>query len=241
MHRSGTSCLAGTLERAGVFLGEVARQNLYNAKGNRESDAIRAVNGLVLRDNGGDWNRPPTTTPVIWRDERRTMRDAIVQSYNGQPVWGFKDPRVLLTLDGWLEALPHLEFVGVVRHPLAVARSLRDRPNGPPLAQGIRLWRIYNQRLLARWRQASFPIVSFDANTEDLEASLLKVTEILNLVPADRRADPFFDPALKHQTKPGTVDADAVLLDDETMRLYEELTALTMQPQRPANSLPVVV
>ena len=229
MHRSGTSCVAGTLEQAGVFLGEVATQNLYNAKGNRESEGIRAVNGLVLRDNGGDWNRPPLTVPIVWKDERRAMRDAIIRSYERQPLWGFKDPRALLTLDGWLEALPQLEFVGVVRHPLAVARSLRDRPNGPPLADGVRLWRIYNQQLLARWRQVPFPIVSFDAESEVLDANLRKMIQALELaVPTHHRSERFFDPKLKHQTKGGTEDADAALLDEMTMQLYAELHTLVI-------------
>ena len=228
MHRSGTSCLAGTLEKSGVFLGEVATQNLYNAKGNRESEAIRAVNGLVLKDNCGDWDRPPIASNIVWRDDRRAMRDTIIHCFEKQPIWGFKDPRVLLTLDGWLEALPQLEFVGVMRHPLAVARSLRARPNGPSLSEGINLWRIYNQRLLVRWRQMSFPIVSFDAEPDDLDASLQKVARTLNLTTvSENNSDRFFDPELKHQTKPGLNDADIALFDNETQRLYEELVALT--------------
>ena len=36
MHRSGTSCLAGMLRDAGVFMGEVSEANAYNRKGNLE-------------------------------------------------------------------------------------------------------------------------------------------------------------------------------------------------------------
>jgi len=37
MHRSGTSCLAGCLQAAGLISGEVNIQAMYNAKGNREN------------------------------------------------------------------------------------------------------------------------------------------------------------------------------------------------------------
>ena len=228
MHRSGTSCLAGTLEQAGVFLGEVATHNKFNVKGNRENPAVREVNGRVLHDNGGDWNRPPAG-PMVWNDGHRKMRDAIIGSYSEQPVWGFKDPRALLTLEGWLEALPNLEFVGVVRHPLAVARSLQSRPRGPGLAEGIRLWTAYNIRLLEFRERYDFPLVSFDASSEKLAASLREVTQRLELRPPSTVGGaPFFDPDLKHQNVPVDGAANAAWLDHETRSLYERLLDLTL-------------
>ena len=50
-----------------------------------------------------------------------------------QIVWGFKDPRALLTMPFWHAAIPGLEFVGTYRHPYLVAKSLNSRdqmPNG---------------------------------------------------------------------------------------------------------------
>ena len=227
MHRSGTSCLAGTLEQAGVFLGEVATHNKFNVKGNRENPAIRAVNGQVLHDHGGDWNRPPAQ-PVIWQTTHREARDTIIRNYADQPVWGFKDPRALLTLEGWLEALPQLEFVGVVRHPLSVARSLRDRPRGPTLADGIQLWTIYNSRLLEFQERFGFPVVSFDTSAENLQANLAKIVDELKLPsPSPPTSSPFFDPELKHQTPPDDEDPDLDLLDDGTYAIYERLKALS--------------
>ena len=37
MHRSGTSCLAGSLEQQGLFLGETNTRGPFNLRGNRES------------------------------------------------------------------------------------------------------------------------------------------------------------------------------------------------------------
>src|SRR6266446_4453200 len=141
MHRSGTSCLVGLLEQAGVFLGEVSRKNPSNLKGNGENPRIMALHEELLRINGGSWDAPPET--VVWPRELKTRRDGIIGDYRGAPLWGFKDPRTLLALDGWLEALPGLQFVGIFRHPLSVAESL-ERRNGFSLEKGLRLWSAYN-------------------------------------------------------------------------------------------------
>mgnify|MGYP004104874427 FL=1 len=71
MHRSGTSCLTGTIEQCGVALGEVFTENPYNKKGNRESAQIQALNNDVLETNGGAWDRPVAVTQ--WTFEQSTM------------------------------------------------------------------------------------------------------------------------------------------------------------------------
>ena len=45
MHRSGTSCLAGSLQQAGLELGDVFTSNPFNKKGNREHrDVMTSLN-----------------------------------------------------------------------------------------------------------------------------------------------------------------------------------------------------
>ncbi|MFW6114380.1 MAG: hypothetical protein ACOC7K_01425, partial [bacterium] len=59
-----------------------------------------------------------------------------------------KETRFCLTLPAWLDAGAHVErLVICLRHPHAVARSLRRR-NRAPLPLGVRLWREHNERLL---------------------------------------------------------------------------------------------
>jgi hypothetical protein len=112
MHASGTSCLAGSLEEAGLWLGEVNTVSDNNAKGNRESKRIYELHDAILIGSGGSWARPPAI--VRWSDAHRAERDAIIRSFADVPVWGFKDPRTLLVLDLWREALPDLRFRGHV-------------------------------------------------------------------------------------------------------------------------------
>lgn len=198
MHRSGTSCLAGSLQEAGLYLGEVNIAAPHNAKGNRESRAIMDLQDDLLRANGGDWDAPPHE--VIWSVEHRARRDAIIATYPSDRLWGFKDPRTLLTLPGWLEALPSARFVGTFRHPLAVAASLHAR-NGIAVEKSLTLWETYNRLLLDYQRQFGFPIVSFDWPPERYHQRLLSITTVLNLtVPSTGFA--FFESALRKNAAP---------------------------------------
>ena len=106
MHRSGTSSLAGCLEDAGVVLGEVGASNKNNLKGNRESKKIISLHKDLLKTNGGRWDDPPET--LLWKAKHKRTRDGIIADFAKFPVWGFKDPRAILALDGWSEALPEL-------------------------------------------------------------------------------------------------------------------------------------
>lgn len=194
MHRSGTSCLAGTLEEAGVFWGDVSRKNPDNLKGNHENKKIMALHDELLRANRGSWDSPPTK--VVWSDRHKCIRDEIIRDYKGVACWGFKDPRTLLTLDGWLEALPSMSMVGIFRSPFLVAPSLQSW-QGSSLKQGIDLWAYYNEKLLSYYHEYKFPIVSFDTDEKIFRQ---KLSELLNQLDLPISPDQlsFFDPALRN-------------------------------------------
>ena len=194
MHRSGTSCVTGTLQAAGVFLGEVSTHNKHNVKGNREHGDVMSLHNDLLAANGGRWDQPP---PVVsWSDAHRQRRDAIITGLaSSADRWGFKDPRTLLTLEGWLDALPAPRFVGVVRHPQAVARSLHAR-GGMALDRAVWLWTEYNQRLAAYRERFDFPVICFDRPKPELIDALRKLCLSLGLDAA--AAESFFDADLRH-------------------------------------------
>lgn len=194
MHRSGTSCVTGTLQAAGVFLGEVSVHNKHNVKGNRENGVVMSLHNDLLAANGGRWDRPPAV--VRWSDEHRQRRDAIIADLAASAAcWGFKDPRTLLTLDGWLDVLPAPRFVGVVRHPQAVARSLHTR-GGMPLDHAVSLWTEYNRRLAAYRERFGFPVICFDRPMPELIGALRKLCVSLGLDAS--AAESFFDADLRH-------------------------------------------
>jgi hypothetical protein len=219
MHRSGTSCLAGTLEEVGVFFGRVNRHSPDNTKGNREHPRIMALHTDLLLANWGKWHKPPEQ--VRWTEAHEGIRDQIIREFEGKSPWGFKDPRTLLTLDGWLDALPRLTLVGIFRHPLAVAHSLQHR-NQFPLDKGLHLWTLYNQKLMDYFTRFQFPILSFDGPAETLRRRLSDLTEALSLPrPAD--APTFFDPDLRH----AEVEEDTPLAPP-VRSLYEQLNRVAL-------------
>jgi hypothetical protein len=218
MHRSGTSCLAGSLEQQGLFLGEVNTAAPWNKRGNRERFDVMNLQEDVLRVSGGSWDRPPS--PVEWAPEHYEGARTILAEHAGAPVWGFKDPRTVLTLEGWERLVPDLDAVAIFRHPLRVARSLQSR-NEMPIAAGLALWKAYNDRLLDAHRRRPFPIVSFDDEPGVLEAKLRDAGDALGLDPPSS-AEAFFTDELRNAPAEG----DSV--PPEIEEVYDTLRRLAL-------------
>jgi hypothetical protein len=198
MHRSGTSALAGSLKEAGVHLGQVRDSGFaLNPKGLQEPAAILFMHEDLLRTSGGSWHEPPASP--TWHPLHRAVRDLFIESRQGVPVWGFKDPRSLLVLEGWLDVLPHLECAAIFRHPAEVAASMHQR-NAFELDKCFQLWEIYNRRLLALHAQLRFPVVEFVADPARMHASLRAMVSCLRLC-ASAPLD-FFESRHRHFDRP---------------------------------------
>lgn len=217
MHRSGTSCLTGLLEDAGVVLGDVQLHNPFNQKGNRESLAVMRLHERVLSDNGCTWDDPPPGD-CTWSKARRVELDSILSGYPEERVWAMKDPRSCFTLSAWQEARPGLRLVGTFRHPAAVAASLRHRDPGMEPERAVRLWCRYNRRLVELHRQAGFPLVCFDLSPDDYLTQVGRAFAALCLSPPTARSA-FFDASLRHNG-PERLDMG------EALTLYEDLHRL---------------
>jgi hypothetical protein len=220
MHRSGTSCLAGSLEEAGLYLGDVITNTPHNLKGTRENRRIFTLHDGILGRCGGTWQHPPER--IDWTDSDRAERDIIIGSYPAVPHWGFKDPRTLLLLDLWRERLPGISFVGTFRHPGLVAASLCKREGGS-MDHWLRLWARYNARMLALHVVDPFPIVRFDLGEGAYRRSLAVVTDRLRLEAPESAT--FFDADLRHQT----ISAPS-LLPETASRVYDALCKVALDP-----------
>lgn len=184
MHRSGTSCLAGAIQEAGLFAGTVQQWNSDNLKGNRENLAIMMLNNVVLENNQSTWDSPPET--LRWNAQHQAQRDQILKQMGHQSLaWIFKDPRTLLTLPFWQEGMNNLhqplQFVGTFRHPAKVALSLYQRSQ-MPLQKGIQLWLHYNQKLLQAFQRSPFPLLCFDLPKAQYLEQLYTAIQQLNAV-----------------------------------------------------------
>lgn len=214
MHRSGTSMLAGTLRSHGVYFGDVLDQNIqHNPKGLQEAPAILYMHEDLLVKNGGSWHAPPDT--IEWQPMHKAVRDLYIESRQSHACWAFKDPRTLLVLDGWIDVLPSLKAIGIFRHPAEVAASIHKR-NGFDIDKCLDIWITYNQRLLTHRERLGFPILEFVGDGIQMQASIQKAIQSLELETPDS-GTPFFEADLKHQNRP-TMD-----LPEPALSLYRAL------------------
>jgi len=227
MHRSGTSCLTGSLQAGGLFLGKHHTWNEYNRKGNRENQDVVNLHENMFKDNGASWDNPVRQTgflnkllrrPMKWQTRHYDRAREILVEYSHENLWGFKDPRALFLLHGWKALIPDIQFVGIFRHPMAVAQSLNSRPALPiSIEQGLEMWFAYNQALLSEHQQKHFPLFCFDWSEEEFHQKLNHLHDDLKLkaVAEDQR---FYTADLHNQK----VENEAEL-PEHIDALYKEL------------------
>ncbi|MEA2683048.1 MAG: hypothetical protein QOK05_1376 [Chloroflexota bacterium] len=144
MHRSGTSAITRSLADSGLTLcpsADLLPANHNNAAGFWESQAIVGLNEALYRKVGATWDEPPKPDPGWgpghrWEAAARPMLDWLF----APSPWVIKDPRLCLTLPFWLGILKEPPaIVLVLRHPLAIARSLMARDGLAP-EKALALW-----------------------------------------------------------------------------------------------------
>jgi hypothetical protein len=200
MHRSGTSCLAGSLEQCGLFLGEVRRTGKHNAKGTRELPEAMRLHGQILAVNGGFWRHPPQRITVRTR-QKQGLHQVAAQLVKRTPC-GLKDPRLLLFMDVWLDVMGAFAvspiLVGTFRHPAAVARSLARR-NEMSEHEANTLWLWYNIELVRLHQIYHFPLVEYDlADIDTYCRTVADLATTLGLDPDMSRLRAFVSADLEH-------------------------------------------
>ena len=149
MHRSGTSMVAGLLQRCGLYLGpenQLLGANSGNPDGHFEHREFFRIDDALLQHLGGSWDFPPSLKSAWEQDASleglRQDAEALVAGFSGKSPWGWKEPRTTILLPFWKSIVPQLRFVICVRSPLEVAQSLAKR-NKLPIEQGVLLWHRY--------------------------------------------------------------------------------------------------
>ena len=143
-HRSGTSATAQALEILGLQIGQ-------RLDSHREPRALQTLHENYLQKIGATWSRP---SPFLdWLQLPEGERDCLeylrknvsgnfrhIFGYRLNPrglwflgrlklggVWGWKEPRTTLFGPVWLQLFPEARVIELVRDPLAVALSIRER------------------------------------------------------------------------------------------------------------------
>jgi glycosyltransferase involved in cell wall biosynthesis len=189
MHRSGTSMVARLLNLCGVYLGpesEMLPANQANEAGYWENATFVELNDEILWRLGTGWDLP-VLPPEGW--ERlpemiplRARATTLIQEFNSQPLWGWKDPRNSITLPFWKLLVPNLKVVVCLRNPLEVAQSLTRR-GATSQVFGFNLWTVYYQRLLAETTPQNRVVTHYESYFHDSQAELRRLLQALS-VPA---------------------------------------------------------
>ncbi len=175
MHRSGTSMVARLLNLAGMYLGPEERlmpPASDNTEGFWEHLDFVELNDEILSLFKGGWDRVPQF-PADWLKNPaiKALHEKarnLLEHFDDQDFWGWKDPRNSLTFDFWKQLIPSLKYLMVIRDPLEVARSLHER-NGLSIINGLRLWEEYNAGWLNKTDENYVRVVHFEALLKDPE------------------------------------------------------------------------
>lgn len=184
MHRSGTSAVTQLLALAGADLpANVMPGDEHNAKGYFEPWKIARFNDERLRAAGSAWDDPfafpfralAPEAEADWRDRAAAL---FGEEYGGAAWPLMKDPRATVLLPMWRAVLERLEVgarcVIPVRHPLAVAGSLRRR-DGFTDEKSALVWSAYMLAAEAYTRDLPRAFVGYDALLADWRAEAKRI------------------------------------------------------------------
>jgi GT2 family glycosyltransferase/glycosyltransferase involved in cell wall biosynthesis len=174
------------LHGCGLYLGPkdaLMPPQADNPDGFWEHLGFVALNDELLNAVGGAWDLPPKTNENL-SDERLDplgmKARLLIEGFHSAQIWGWKDPRNSLTLPFWEDLLPGLKTLIIVRNPLEVAYSMRKR-NGTSYAFGLRLWEIYNRRLIEAAGKHGRLFTHYDLFFENAEKELQRIANFVGL------------------------------------------------------------
>jgi hypothetical protein len=152
MHRSGTSALAGALDRLGIDFGkeeELFPAALDNPRGFFERAPIVQLNDDLLAEQGLSWDLvdpDPREQDSLCRKYLPRARD-LISLPSGHVAGGLKDPRICITLPFWRRVLlDRCVAVRIRRDPAEVIWSLKLRDGFSPMV-GAALLMAYDRHL----------------------------------------------------------------------------------------------
>ena len=176
MHRSGTSALTRLVN----FLGAALPRHLIpadksNPRGHWESKPLVDLHDELLAALDSSWDDWRAPGPR-WKESDAAaqfagrIRLTIDEEYGNAPMFVMKDPRLCRTLPYWMSILEKSGIRSapliIVRNPLEVAESLRER-DGISFEHAMLLWLRHNLDAEHETRHLQRNIVTFDALLED--------------------------------------------------------------------------
>lgn len=215
-HRSGTTATIRALELCGLQIGQ-------RLDSHHEPKALQLLHENYLKRVGASWHNPkPFLDLIQTRDGKQDcvtyLRESVGRDfarlfgYRKNPrgmwllmrlkmgaIWGWKEPRTTLFTSVWLQLFPDARIVHVIRHPLAVALSIRRREmkfraaGDSPTPQlgnldyclGLALTYIETAEAIAE--QTPYRRIRFEELQSDRTARLKALADFCGLNPPHRR------------------------------------------------------
>ncbi len=198
-----------------------------NPEGFWEHLGFVAINDELLSQLGGAWDLPPKPNEYLTGgrlDPLRLKARLLIEKFGSANVWGWKDPRNSLTVPFWQQLLPGLKTVVVVRNPLEVAHSMRER-NGTSYSFGLRLWEIYNRRVIEAANARARLVTHYDLFFDDPENELRRITHFMGLPDAEIAKAAALITRQKRHTHFSIGDLTDARVSDEVIQFYRALVS----------------
>lgn len=126
---------------------------------------------------------------------------------------------MLLTLPFWRASSVPFFSIGIVRHPLAVARSLESW-RGMPLAEGVALCTAHVRVLAADHATHGYPLIDFDQPKRPVVAAVLRAIERYGLTADVASLSAAYEEALIHHDDHDVPDQIGL---EQSVTLYRDL------------------
>jgi hypothetical protein len=236
--RSGTSMVAGTLAKAGYFMGEhliPARE--ANSKGFFEDVEVNMINEDLLapvaprrivllrreifRSRPLAGQRWLANLPLGTRIPRPSWIESRIEAATRREPYCFKDPRFCYTLPAWRPFLKRAVFVCIFRDPSSTAASILKecreagylRTLSMSFSRALKIWnQMYLHVLRTHRREGEWLFLHYDQVVGgDGLSRLEKIVE----APVDAG---FPEAALRR-----SYPADSFLVPERSRRIYQEL------------------
>ena len=116
-HRSATSLVAKGLHEAGVDMGVIdPRVNDSQPQGHYENHAFVNINSSIIVEAGGEWYDPPPREAILSLRNKYDIAIRSLINHYQKELWGWKDPRTILTIDLYLPYLISPIFMPIFRN-----------------------------------------------------------------------------------------------------------------------------
>lgn len=190
MHRSGTSMVSGLLHKMGVNMGErLLKGGVSNPKGYFEDLDFLALNRHILKESDGSWNNPPLKKKLqksIDKNQNKIKKIINIKNKKSK-LWGWKEPRTVLTIDAYMNFLPpdETKFILIYRNPLTISYSLNKRKkNRLEIMDGLELASVYEYELakfIKKYPKHKKLFLSYENILRDKEENIKKICKFINM------------------------------------------------------------